>query len=150
MMPKGDENYPLFLPQSGRPISFITGTLNDVTFGNMMVTKGKGDYSDRLFVLCHLKTNLLKPGDPVYPGEPVALTGTTGQSTGIHLHLEVRQIGSGDLPRTLFEKNVVDAFDAKTCPPINKRPWRWTPERQNVGSMPRLNPFDHSEHYIDD
>ena len=133
MMPKGDENYPLFLSQSGRPISFITGTLNDAAFGNVMVIKGKGDYSDRLFVLCHLKTNLLKPGDPVYPGEPVALTGTTGQSTGIHLHLEFRQIVSGSEPNEYLTKEVVDAYKTNTCPPINKRPWRWTPERQNVG-----------------
>ncbi|NLD81862.1 MAG: M23 family metallopeptidase [Smithella sp.] len=131
--------------------SFINGevwsyTLNDDIYGNMMVIKGKGDYSDKLFVLCHLETNLLKPGDPVFPGEPVALTGTTGESTGIHLHLEVRQIGSGDEPNEYLTKEVVDAYKTKTCPPINGRPWKIN----NIGPKPRLNPFKHSDRLIGD
>lgn len=38
----------------------------------------------------------LQPGDTVMPGQVIGLAGTTGYSTGVHLHLEVR-VGN-DLP----------------------------------------------------
>lgn len=39
---------------------------------------------------CHLSRTLVKKGQFVSAGEPVGLTGSTGRSTGPHLHLTVR------------------------------------------------------------
>lgn len=43
---------------------------------------------------CHLKKIYLKKNTKVNKGQKVALTGTTGNSTGIHLHLGVKLINS--------------------------------------------------------
>lgn len=39
---------------------------------------------------CHLKKPLVTQGDVVAAGQPVAISGTTGNSTGPHLHFEIR------------------------------------------------------------
>ncbi len=38
----------------------------------------------------HLSAALVKPGQPVTQGQPVGLEGSTGNSTGAHLHFELR------------------------------------------------------------
>ena len=41
-------------------------------------------------IYCHLSTILVKQGQAIHPGEPVGFVGSTGRSTGPHLHFEVR------------------------------------------------------------
>jgi murein DD-endopeptidase MepM/ murein hydrolase activator NlpD len=42
---------------------------------------------------CHLQATLVAPGDRLDPGSAVGLVGSTGNSTGPHVHFEVRHLG---------------------------------------------------------
>jgi murein DD-endopeptidase MepM/ murein hydrolase activator NlpD len=56
--------------------------------GNYVVIDGKGTAND--FVYMHmLEPSPLKAGDTVFTGQPIGLVGTTGSSTGCHLHFEI-------------------------------------------------------------
>jgi murein DD-endopeptidase MepM/ murein hydrolase activator NlpD len=68
-------------------VSFIG--LNS-TFGRMMVIDHGFGITTRY---AHIDENLKKPGDTVSRGEQIALMGSTGRSTGAHLHYEVRLHG---------------------------------------------------------
>ncbi|WP_157851700.1 M23 family metallopeptidase [Streptomyces monomycini] len=61
---------------------------------SMVVQHGAGAFSQ----YAHLSAALARPGQRVRPGQQIALSGTTGNSTGPHLHFEVRRtpsMGSG-------------------------------------------------------
>jgi murein DD-endopeptidase MepM/ murein hydrolase activator NlpD len=44
---------------------------------------------------CHQTVALVEPGDTIDMAEPLGLVGSTGNSTGPHLHLEIRPPGEG-------------------------------------------------------
>lgn len=50
----------------------------------------------------HLECSLVVPGKPVKAGEGIALGGSTGNSTGPHLHFETRYTGSPVDPTVVF------------------------------------------------
>jgi len=58
------------------------GNTVEVSHGDGVITR----YS-------HNKENLVEPGDLVRKGEPIALVGSTGRSTGAHVHFEVYKHG---------------------------------------------------------
>lgn len=51
----------------------------------------------------HLFKPLIKEGDSVQAGDPLALAGTTGRSTGPHLHFEIRYNGKIVDPALFFQ-----------------------------------------------
>lgn len=59
-------------------------------FGNMIEIKHADGYST---LYAHNKKNLVQTGDVVKKGQKIALLGSTGRSTGPHVHFEVRRNG---------------------------------------------------------
>ena len=86
-----------FAAPSGTPVmsvagGVVTSTGYDGSYGNKVVVT-LDDGTEIWF--CHLTSFAASPGDAVGPGEVVGYVGSTGNSTGPHLHLEVRP-GAGD------------------------------------------------------
>lgn len=54
------------------------------------------------FCYLHLSQVLVKPGQTVYRGQVLGLTGSTGRSTGPHLHFQVYYLGRVCDPSTPF------------------------------------------------
>lgn len=52
----------------------------------------------------HLVDILVNPGDKVKAGSVIGRVGSTGQSTGPHLHFEIRKFGKAVDPKTVFPK----------------------------------------------
>jgi len=60
----------------------------------------------------HAHTLLVRPGQEVRAGEPLATVGSTGRSTGNHLHFELRRAGRPIDPRSALQKYVSRVEDA--------------------------------------
>jgi murein DD-endopeptidase MepM/ murein hydrolase activator NlpD len=58
------------------------GEMVEISHGDGFVTR-----------YAHNKQNLVEPGDVVRKGEPIALMGSSGRSTGAHVHFEVYKHG---------------------------------------------------------
>ena len=83
----GELNDPVYAAANGQ----VTVAAFDAQHGNHIVldhTRGlKTEYM-------HLNKMLVKPGDQVTKGQRIGLMGTTGRSTGTHLHYEVQRDGA--------------------------------------------------------
>lgn len=69
-------------------------------YGNYVVIRHDNDLET---VYGHLSAWLVKPGDVVRAGDPIALGGSTGRSTGPHLHFETRYMGYAINPCAIFD-----------------------------------------------
>lgn len=68
-------------------------------YGNVIVVR---HYNGLETVYSHNSKNLVKPGDHIKAGQPIALTGRTGRATTEHLHFEVRVNGQHFNPNMVF------------------------------------------------
>ena len=66
----------------GRAAKTVTANLVEISHDDGYVTR-----------YAHNKENLVQPGDVVRKGETIALMGSSGRSTGAHVHYEVYKHG---------------------------------------------------------
>lgn len=71
-------------------------------YGNYIIVKHSNSFST---VYGHLSEIAKNEGDRVKKGETIALSGSTGRSTGPHLHFEIRIGGKKTNPLSLLPKN---------------------------------------------
>lgn len=57
-------------------------------YGNIVIVRHGGDL---ISLYAHNQRNLVKEGDEVKAGQPIATVGATGRATGPHCHFEVRR-----------------------------------------------------------
>lgn len=85
---------------TGLDIAANEGTvIKSATDGKVIMASSKGDYGnhyqiqiqDVILVYAHCKKLYLKEGDTVKQGQEIAEVGSTGNSTGPHLHFEIRK-----------------------------------------------------------
>ena len=94
----GSENIPTYAAESGTVIfagySGSAGNLITIEHGNGLVTK-----------YMHHSEIYVKVGDHVEKGQQIGLSGTTGRSTGNHLHFQVEENGVAVNPLLYLEGN---------------------------------------------
>ena len=72
------------------------------------------DHSGGLTTLyAHCRNVDVKEGDMVKAGEMVGAVGSTGMSTGPHLHFEVRQDGEAQNPVVYFDSEIRETLRAE-------------------------------------
>lgn len=72
------------------------------TYGNLVTVRHENGYETRY---AHLSAVTVAKGDKVQPGQQIGNVGTTGYSTGPHLHFEVRHEGKTIDPAPLLPLN---------------------------------------------
>ena len=88
---------PVYAASAGNVVQ--TGQLG--TYGNwILIDHGDGVATGYAHILDG--ATLVKPGDAVIAGQVIAGVGSTGLSTGCHLHIEVRINGTAVDPQTFF------------------------------------------------
>lgn len=97
----------------GQSILITDPTSRTSEWGNYVRVDGE---DGRLYYYCHLSQRLVSRGDKVSVGDALGIEGSTGKSTGSHLHLEVRENGKSIDPTAIIGiKNIVGAVrEAKT------------------------------------
>ena len=84
---------------TGTDIAAITGTkIKSATEGEVVLVSEEGDYGKHLkvqigevsIIYAHCNNIYVKQGDKVTQGQEIAEVGSTGNSTGPHLHFEIR------------------------------------------------------------
>ena len=82
--------------------SMLDGTVESTGYdsrsGNFVILR----HGNFRISYCHLSKVLVTKGQSVFAGHPVAITGTTGRSTGEHLHVTAKYKGKVINPQLLF------------------------------------------------
>jgi len=95
---KGKKSYHRGVDFAGKPGSEVVAVASGVVvrakkvsgFGNVVEIRHADGYST---LYAHNKKNLVKSGDMVSKGQIIALLGSTGRSSGPHVHFEVHRNG---------------------------------------------------------
>ena len=93
------KNTPIYAAKSG----VVTTSIKKGSYGNYVVVS-HSDGTSTLYA--HMNSRAVKEGQTVKQGQVIGYVGTTGSSTGNHLHFEVRVNGT--------RKNPTDFFKDKT------------------------------------
>ena len=97
---------------TGVDIAAVEGTkIKSATDGKVIMASSAGDYGnhyqiqiqDVIIIYAHCKKLYLKEGDNVKQGQEIAEVGSTGNSTGPHLHFEVRKNGRKIDPQLIVD-----------------------------------------------
>lgn len=99
----GEQGMPITAAAAG----IVLETGFDVVRGNYLLLD-HGDGLTTLYGQC--QEVLTQKGDSVEAGDEIALLGSTGMSTGPHLHFEVRQDGEAQNPVAYFDSTIRDTL----------------------------------------
>ena len=91
---------PIYASKSGVVITSVYGTGSAWSYGNYVVIS-HSDGTSTLYA--HMSSRAVSQGQTVKQGEVVGYVGTTGNSTGNHLHFEIRVNGSRVDPLNYFK-----------------------------------------------
>jgi hypothetical protein len=97
-----------FTANTGTPIraaadGIVSSASNTSAYGNLVKLNHGAGLETRY---AHASKLLVKPGERVVKGQTIALVGSTGRSTGPHLHYEIRLNGHALDPRKYLNKNL--------------------------------------------
>ena len=92
-------NTPILAARSGQVITSVYGSGAYWSYGNYVVID-HGDGETTLYA--HMSSRAVSEGEMVTQGQVIGYVGTTGNSTGNHLHLEVRENGQRVDPESKF------------------------------------------------
>ncbi len=95
---------PIYAAKSGVVVTSVMGTGSAWSYGNYVVVS-HSDGTSTLYA--HMNSRAVQKGQTVRQGEVVGYVGTTGRSTGNHLHFEVRKNGKRTDPLYYFKDKVV-------------------------------------------
>jgi len=95
-----------FTAKTGTPIraaadGIVTTASRTAAYGNLVKLNHGAGLETRY---AHASKLLVKPGERVVKGQKIALVGSTGRSTGPHLHYEIRLNGHALDPRKYLNK----------------------------------------------
>ncbi len=86
-------------------------------YGNVVFVKHRGNIET---VYAHLSKLLVRQGDVVSQGQTIGLVGSTGWSTGPHLHFEVRDNGVQKDPMTFAQQSETIPVTASAKPAFER------------------------------
>lgn len=86
---------------SGKVITAVTNYTPNVGYGKYVMIDHGGGY---VTLYGHCSELLVSVGQTVAKGDPIARVGTTGNSTGYHLHFEIREKGTAVNPLNHYSK----------------------------------------------